>query len=187
MVNVNIVGAVAFGFIVITSLGGNTPLTTVRAITSSTVPDQNGVPGTAIALIKEFENFYPEAYLDPVGVPTIGWGTTRIDGKPVQLGMKISKEEGEKYLAADLASAANSVKGLVKVPLNASQFGALVSFTYNCGEGTLKSSSLLQKVNAGDYPGAAQLFPLYNKGVNGKTYEGLTRRRLSEQKMFTQG
>ena len=43
----------------------------------------------------------------------------------------------------------------VKVPLNQNQFDALVSFSFNCGAGALKTSTLLQKLNSCNYNGAA--------------------------------
>ena len=52
-----------------------------------------------------------------------------------------------------------------RVSLNENQFGALVSFTYNLGAGNLASSTLLRKLNAGDYAGAAAEFPRWNKAV----------------------
>jgi lysozyme len=67
--------------------------------------------------------------------------------------------------------------------LTAYQFDALTSFTYNCGEGNLKKSTLLKKVNAGDFEGAALEFHKWNK-ANGKVLAGLTRRRASESLLF---
>ena len=76
-----------------------------------------------------------------------------------------------------------AVRRLVKVPLNANRFDALVSFTYNCGEGNLAKSTLLKKVNAGDHKGAAAEFHKWNKG-GGKVLPGLTRRRASESLLY---
>jgi lysozyme len=75
------------------------------------------------------------------------------------------------------------VKRLVKVPLAQGQFDALVSFSFNVGLGALGSSTLLRKLNAGDYRGAAAEFPRWNK-AGGKVYEGLTRRRAAERSLF---
>ena len=71
----------------------------------------------------------------------------------------------------------------VKVPLNPNQFGALTSFTYNLGAGNLRSSTLLRKLNAGDYAGAAAEFARWNK-AGGKVLKGLTRRRAAERALF---
>lgn len=71
----------------------------------------------------------------------------------------------------------------VTVQLNQDQFDALVSFTFNLGEGNLKQSTLLKKVNAGDFAGAAKEFPRWNK-ADGKVLAGLVRRRASEALLF---
>ncbi len=76
-----------------------------------------------------------------------------------------------------------AVNNAVTVPLNQDQFDALVSFTFNLGEGNLKSSTLLKKVNAGDFAGAAQEFQRWNK-AGGKVLPGLTRRRACEALLF---
>ena len=75
------------------------------------------------------------------------------------------------------------VRRLVKVRLAPWQFDALVSFTYNCGAGALSSSTLLKKVNAGDFEGAALEFHKWNK-AGGKVMNGLVRRRASESLLF---
>jgi len=75
------------------------------------------------------------------------------------------------------------VRKAVKVPLTDYQFDALVSFTYNCGSGALNKSTLLKKLNAGDFAGAAREFKKWNK-AGGKELKGLTRRRNSEAVMF---
>jgi hypothetical protein len=76
-----------------------------------------------------------------------------------------------------------AVERLVKVPLNQNQFDALVSFAYNCGEGNLGKSTLLRRLNAGDYKGAAAQFAAWNKG-GGQVLKGLVRRRAAEAALF---
>ena len=76
-----------------------------------------------------------------------------------------------------------AVRRLVTVPLTHYQYDALVSFCYNCGEGNLAKSTLLKKVNASDFAGAAAEFIKWNKG-GGKVLAGLTRRRKSEALLF---
>jgi GH24 family phage-related lysozyme (muramidase) len=77
----------------------------------------------------------------------------------------------------------SAVRRLVKVPLAAYQYDALVSFCYNCGEGNLAKSTLLKKVNNKEFEAAAQEFKKWNKG-GGKVLPGLTRRRASEALLF---
>lgn len=134
-------------------------------------------------LIKEFEGLKLEAYLCPARVPTIGYGTTVYpNGEKVSLGDTCTEEEAHKYLISDVDKFENSVKKLVKVELNENQFSALVSFCYNLGAGNLKKSTLLRRLNSGDY-NVGNEFLKWNK-ASGKILKGLTRRRESEKQLF---
>ncbi|MGX9858307.1 lysozyme [Enterobacter hormaechei subsp. steigerwaltii] len=137
-----------------------------------------------IALIKEFEGCSLTAYQDSVGVWTIGYGWTQpVNGKPIRAGMTIKQETAERLLKTGLVSYESDVSRLVKVGLNQDQFDALVSFTYNLGARSLSTSTLLRKLNAGDYAGAADEFLRWNK-AGGKVLNGLTRRREAERALF---
>lgn len=137
-----------------------------------------------IALIKQFEGCKLTAYQDSVGVWTIGYGWTQpVDGKPIRAGMTIKQETAERLLKTGLVSYESDVSRLVKVGLNQGQFDALVSFTYNLGSRSLSTSTLLRKLNAGDYAGAADEFLRWNK-AGGKVLNGLTRRREAERALF---
>jgi len=140
-----------------------------------------------------FEQCRLEAYPDPGsadGHPwTIGWGDTGPDVKP---GLVITQDEADARFARRLEREFEpGVMSLVKVPLTQGQFDALVSFAYNVGldidtdtlaEG-LGDSTLLRKVNAGDFAGAAEEFPKWNKN-DGKVMLGLRRRRAAERALF---
>lgn len=139
-----------------------------------------------LALIKDAEGWYPKAYKDPVGVWTIGWGTTGPEARP---GRTITKAQGEKLLAADMVEFEGYVKHYVKVPLTQYQFDALVSLTYNIGPGNLKESPLLTLLNRKDYKGAAKQFSRHVKARNRDTGEwsvlpGLVKRRKAEADLF---
>ena len=137
-----------------------------------------------IALIKQFEGCKLTAYQDSVGVWTIGYGWTQpVDGKPIRAGMTIKQETAERLLKTGLVSYESDVSRLVKVGLTQGQFDALVSFTYNLGARSLSTSTLLRKLNAGDYAGAADEFLRWNK-AGGKVLNGLTRRREAERALF---
>lgn len=137
-----------------------------------------------IALIKQFEGCKLTAYQDSVGIWTIGYGWTQpVDGKPIRAGMTIKQETAERLLKTGLVSYESDVSRLVKVGLTQGQFDALVSFTYNLGARSLSASTLLRKLNAGDYTGAADEFLRWNK-VGGKVLNGLTRRREAERALF---
>lgn len=149
-----------------------------------------------IELIKKFEGYRKSTYLDPVNIPTIGYGTT--NPEVAFMGNTITKEEAEQWLRDDLEDAEDAVLRHVKVPLSPEQFSALVSFVFNVGPGrkgvkdgfaVLKGggpSSMLVKLNRRDYEGAALEF---NKWVRagGKVLKGLVIRRNAEQALFLKG
>lgn len=115
---------------------------------------------------------------------TIGVGHTGfVDGKKVAKGMKITKEKSKELLLEDVAKAAAAVDRLVKVPLNAHQKAALVSFVFNIGEGAFAQSTMLRLLNQKMYREAADQFPRWNM-ANGKVLRGLTNRRMYEKMGF---
>lgn len=132
-----------------------------------------------LSLIKESEGLRQKAYLDSVGVPTIGFGHT----KGVKLGQEITYSQAVEYLKEDLREAEQAVLRLVKVQLSQGQFDALVSFVFNLGAGAFAKSTLLKKLNARDYSGAANEF---GKWVNagGRPLKGLITRREGERRLF---
>lgn len=133
-----------------------------------------------IALIREFEGLRLRAYRDGGGVWTIGYGHTL----SVRPGMKISKARAEWLLSEDVARTEVQVQIATKaIKLTQNQFDALVSFTFNLGGHRLRSSTLLVKLHAGDYAGAADEFPRWNKD-NGEVVAGLVRRRAAERALF---
>lgn len=137
-----------------------------------------------IALIKQFEGLRLTAYQDSVGVWTIGYGWTQpVDGKQIRAGMTIKEETAERLLRTGMVGYESDVSKLVKVKLTQGQFDALVSFAYNLGARALSTSTLLKKLNAGDYSGAADEFPRWNK-AGGNVLAGLTRRREAERALF---
>ena len=137
-----------------------------------------------IALIKQFEGCRLTAYQDKVGVWTIGYGWTQpVDGKSIGAGMTIKQETAERLLKTGLVGYERDVSKLVKVKLTQGQFDALISFAYNLGARALSTSTLLKKLNAGDYRGAADEFLKWNK-AGGKVLAGLTRRREAERALF---
>jgi lysozyme len=140
-------------------------------------------------LVKHFEGCKEphegkfKAYKCPAGVLTIGWGHTNHHGRKFDTTTRWTAEHCHEAFLEDMEGFEVAVRRLVTVPLEPWQFDALVSFTYNCGEGNLSKSTLLKKVNAGDFEGAALEFHKWNKG-GGKVLPGLTRRRASEALLF---
>lgn len=135
-----------------------------------------------IDLICSFEGLRLNAYNDGVGVWTIGYGTTVINGVKVKKGDTCTLEQAKSYMASDLKKFEAAVNK-VTVPLNQNQFDALVSLSYNIGTGAFANSTLLKKLNAGDYDGAAAQFDVWNK-AGGKVMKGLVNRRAAERKLF---
>ncbi|PAQ09734.1 lysozyme [Mesorhizobium temperatum] len=131
------------------------------------------------------------AYLDSVGVWTIGVGHTSVAGPPkVSKGLKITAAQSDEILQRDLAGVEASVSAMVKVPLNQSEFDALVSLVFNIGAGGFKGSSVLRNLNAGNRRGAADSMLAWNKGtIGGKkvVLKGLANRRADERAQFLSG
>jgi len=145
------------------------------------------------ALVQAFENCLQpvsgitpkrfRAYRCPAGVLTIGWGHTNDHGRRFDEGTVWTQADCDFAFAEDMAHFEAAVRRLVTVALKQEQFDALVSFAYNCGEGNLEKSTLLRKVNAGDFAAAALEFPRWNRG-GGRVLAGLVRRRASEALLF---
>ncbi|WP_334069855.1 lysozyme [Acinetobacter colistiniresistens] len=135
-------------------------------------------------LIASFEDTKLKAYDDGVGVWTIGTGTTIYpNGIKVKKGDVCTLDQAKAYFAHDLNRFETAVNSAVTVPVSQNQFDALVSLTYNIGENAFKGSTLLKKLNARDYQGAADQFLVWNRG-GGKVMKGLVRRRDAERALF---
>lgn len=142
-----------------------------------------------LAFIKSQEGTKTEAYLDSKGVPTICTGSTY----NVKLGMMETIQGCDNRLKIDSSQAAKAVQRVVKVPLSQNQFDSLVSFTFNVGEGNLAGSTLVRKLNTGDYCSAGKEFLRWNKvRLQGppprlKALPGLSKRRAAESALFLKG
>jgi lysozyme len=142
-------------------------------------------------LIKDFEGLRLDAYRDSAGVWTIGYGSTRYhDGKAVMPGDRLANEEQADALFRNtLGQYEEAVNRHITVPISQNQFNALVSFAYNEGTGALAGSTLVKKLNAGDYQGAAAQFLVWNKITDPKTglkvvCPDLNARRKQERQLF---
>ena len=139
-----------------------------------------------LELIKSFEGFYSKPYLDPIGIPTIGYGATYYPNKK-KVTMKdkpLTEKEASDLLKEMMVTYENDVKRLVKRELNQNQFDALVSFTYNLGSANLGKSTLLKKINANPCDETIKdEFLKWNK-AGGKVLNGLTRRRNAEAELY---
>lgn len=135
-----------------------------------------------LATIKQWEGLRLAAYRDVGGVWTIGWGHTAT----AREGMTISEAEAERLLRADLRQFEAAVDRLVTVPLSDNQFAALVSFAFNVGVGAFGGSTLLRRLNAGEYDAVPAELARWNK-VKGVTVAGLANRRAAEAGLWARG
>lgn len=142
------------------------------------------VSSKGLELIKEFESFSSVAYLCSAKKATIGYGNTFWeDGTPVKIGDQISKERAETLLKHVVDNFSVAVEVDIKIEVTQNQFDAMVSLAYNIGLGAFRNSTLLRKVNVGDFIGASLEFPKWNRS-GGKPLLGLTRRREREKLLF---
>jgi lysozyme len=133
-----------------------------------------------IVLTKGFEGLRLTAYRDCAGVLTIGYGHT---GPDVVVGLVIDEARAEELLRNDLEEAVACVNRAVTAAIAQNQFDALVDFCFNVGCGAFLNSTLLRKVNAADFAGAATQFALWVH-AGGEVVAGLVRRRKMEAEMF---
>jgi len=132
-----------------------------------------------VDLIRQFEGCKLQTYVCPAGVPTIGYGHT---GRDVKLGMKITQDQAEGFLVSDLRLFEQGVEQLCPV-CTPNQFSALVSFAYNLGLESLKTSTLRRMHNEGEYAAAQAQFARWNR-AGGRILPGLVRRRACEAALY---
>jgi lysozyme len=133
-----------------------------------------------LALTKSFEGLSLEAYRDCAGIWTVGYGHT---GPDVVEGRTVTEAEAEVLLRGDLAEAVACVNRAVTEAIEQNQFDALVDFCFNAGRGHFLGSTLLRKVNLGDFAGAKAQFGLW-VNAGGEVVPGLVRRRKAEAALF---
>ncbi|WP_455480469.1 lysozyme [Bartonella sp. B12(2025)] len=137
--------------------------------------------------LKKWEGLRLHAYQDVSGIWTIGYGHTEKAGKPkVVEDMVITEKQAETVLLTDLRQYERAVEKAVCVDLSDEQFGALVSFCYNVGLAAFKSSTLLKKLNKGDYEAVPTELQKWTK-AGGKRLQGLVHRRAAEAGLWAKG
>lgn len=134
------------------------------------------------AFVSQHEGRKLRAYKDPVGIVTVCDGHT----STARLGQVKTPAECDALLRGDLRAAEEAVRRLVKVPLSQETFDALVSFVFNVGEGNFAKSTLLKKLNRGDYVGACNELPKWSY-ARGVPLPGLVTRRSEERKACLKG
>jgi len=138
----------------------------------------------AINLIKQYEGLRLTSYQDSVGIWTIGYGTTSINGTPVSQGQTITQAQADEYLLTHIQNNVSPIINTkVKAPITQSMYDAMCCFTYNLGSGNLSKSTLLKELNTTKYLDTATSFLDYNK-AGGVVLAGLTKRRSAEKDLF---
>jgi len=138
-----------------------------------------------VTMTVRFEGYMPYPYVDPAGIPTVGYG--HVIRPSDKLTYPLLPPDASGLLMKDMSYAANGVNKSVKVPLNKNQFIALVDFSYNAGIAALQSSTLLKKVNAQKHD---EVYPQFLRWtyatISGMKVQlnGLVVRRKSEADMY---
>jgi len=188
-----------------TSYAGYCPgANNIRCCVAGAAPPSGGQQNTnqaGVDLIKSFEGYYANFYIDPVGIKTIGYGhachvfdcsnlqAKSTSGNFYKVSAPLSRQAAEDLLRGDLEKGAyeDCVRNKVTRTITDNQFSALVSFTFNLGCGALSSSTLLKRVNSGaaveGTSGIRAAFLMWNK-AGGKVLAGLTRRRNGEADLY---
>ena len=136
------------------------------------------------AIIREFEGFKAEAYLDTGGVWTIGFGTIKYpNGQRVKKGDTCTREQAEQWLKNDCKWVDACLDKYVTAKLTQNQFDALASFVYNIGETAFAKSTMLTLLNQNNFTAAANQFDRWVFD-NGKRITGLANRRTKEKALF---
>ena len=129
--------------------------------------------------IAGYEGYSDEAYIPITGdVPTIGYGSTT----DVQMGDTITPPKALERLMRDVGVAESAIGRCVKVPLYQHEYDAFASFAYNIGSEAFCSSTLVRKLNAGDYAGACSELKRWVY-VDGRRVQGLANRREAEYRL----
>lgn len=131
-------------------------------------------------LIRGFEGFSPNVYPDVAGNPTIGYGHLIRPGENFRT---ITQEQALDLLRRDVSSAENAVNSSVNVQLTQNQYDALVSFAYNIGNGAFRNSTLVRRLNEGNYQEARNQFGRW-VNAGGRRVQGLINRKQAEAERF---
>lgn len=137
------------------------------------------ISADAVSLIAHFEGCRLKAYLCPAGVWTIGYGHTH----GVKRGQTCTLQQASDWLAADIAPIDAVITHLVTAKLKQHQRDALACLIFNIGSGNFENSTLLRKLNASDYDGAAAQFGRWIHAGD-RVLPGLISRRAAERSLF---
>ncbi|MCG8709253.1 lysozyme [Brenneria sp. 4F2] len=141
------------------------------------------VSDSGILFLKHEEGERLTGYPDSRGIPTIGVGHTgKVDGLPVKIGMVITQNQSTRLLIEDLKWVSDAIEQCVTAELNQNQYDALTSLIFNIGAPAFRGSTVLKRLNAGDYTGSADAFLMWKR--SGSDPERLLGRRRRERSLF---
>lgn len=135
------------------------------------------VSAAALAGIAAHEGYRGTAYKDAAGIPTIGYGETA----GVKMGDRTNPERALAQLLESTEKHADAIRQCITVPLYQHEFDAYVSLAYNIGTKNFCHSTLVKKLNTGDYTGACEEIKRWNR-AGGKVLPGLKKRREKENR-----
>ena len=136
------------------------------------------------AMIKGFEGLRLKAYRDSAGIWTIGYGSTRYsNGNAVKATDELDSETAASDLFNNtLKEYEDAVNKHTRTELTQNQFDSLVSITYNVGAGIMQGSTLIKKLNTGDFAGAADQFLVWDKITDPHTRKKVVNKTLAERR-----
>jgi lysozyme len=138
-----------------------------------------GLSASALIGLALHEGFRDTAYDDGVGVQTIGFGTT----EGVKPGDRITVERALVRLGADVGKFEAQMRECIgPVPMHQYEWDSVISWSYNVGTGAACSSTLVRKLQAGDYTGACNELTRWTR-AGGKVLRGLVKRREAERRL----
>ena len=136
------------------------------------------VSATCLVGIATHEGYRSEAYKDTVGIPTLGFGETA----GVKMGDKTTPERALVQLLESTEKHADAIRQCIHVPLYQHEFDAYISLSYQIGAGAFCRSTLIKKLNKGDYTGACNELDKWVY-AGGKKLPGIVKRRQKEKEM----
>jgi lysozyme len=149
----------------------------------------------ALALIRRFEGYHRKlpngnarAYADPVGVLTIGYGTTYYEGgQKVKFGDEITHDRAVDLLESQLdRNYLPAVDKAIRVPVHSLMRGACGSLAYNIGTAGFRRSTLARMINERRWGECRRAFRMW-RYAGGRVLAGLDRRRGDEADLFMEG
>lgn len=146
-----------------------------------------GTSPASVQFLIDQEGMENRVYRDSVGHPTVCVG---VMDKSLKVGTHYSDEECVALTVKQLQKFIRVIDSVVVVPINDEMRTALISLVYNIGDDAFRRSTLVKKLNAGDYVGAANQFTVWVYGgpsAKKVVIQGLLNRRLREQSLFRRG